>query len=376
VLKPSAFCLLLTLLSVVASAQVEVLSNGNVGIGTSGPNYSLTIYNPTIPRLQLTNSDTGQNSTDGFLAYMNGTDAVLLNREPGNLFLATDNTHRVTIDPTGNVGIGTSTPQAKLEVNGTSKFDSTVWFAVDGATLFHTAKDGGATGGIVAEAGKGLYLGANNSLSTGIFINGSGNVGLGTTNPTSGRLQVEGGDIALGADGSDRRLLIWSNTEGADAILIRRSDNSSPVSIATSAYGKNLLFKVGGSEIVRFRNDGNVGIGTANPGYKLEVAGSVRATSFISNTTTYADFVFAPDYDLPALSEVEAHIAEHGHLPGIPSEAEARAHGIDLAAMQVKLLQKIEEITLHQIQQAKDIAVLKAENARLQRQLSTRSLHP
>jgi hypothetical protein len=65
----------------------------------------------------------------------------------------------------------------------------------------------------------------------------------------------------------------------------------------------------------------------------------------------YAHFVFKSDYRLPALSEVEAHIKARGHLSGIPSEAEARAEGIDLAAMQVTLLQKIEELTLHQIAQ-------------------------
>jgi TolA-binding protein len=99
---------------------------------------------------------------------------------------------------------------------------------------------------------------------------------------------------------------------------------------------------------------GNVGINTSSPGYTLDVAGQVHAASFVASSgNNYADFVFKPGYKLEPLSAVEASIQKDGHLPGIPSEAEAKAHGIDLASMQVKLLQKIEELTLHQIDEEK-----------------------
>lgn len=98
------------------------------------------------------------------------------------------------------------------------------------------------------------------------------------------------------------------------------------------------------------------------------MGGSVRAASFISDTTTYADFVFKPGYKLTSLAEVEAAIQRDGHLPGIPSEAEAREHGIDLSAMQVRLLQKVEELTLHVIALEKRTRSLEEENARLKNQ--------
>ena len=116
-------------------------------------------------------------------------------------------------------------------------------------------------------------------------------------------------------------------------------------------------------------NGGNVGIGTTSPGYMLDVAGQVHADSFVSYTQTYADFVFKPGYKLASLSDVEASIKKDGHLPGIPSEAEAKEHGIDLASMQVKLLQKIEELTLHQIDEEKRNEQLEKEKRRASRKI-------
>jgi len=109
---------------------------------------------------------------------------------------------------------------------------------------------------------------------------------------------------------------------------------------------------------------GNVGIGTTNPTTPLAVNGTIRAKEVIVDTG-WADFVFAEDYTLAPLSEVEAHIKEQGHLPGIPSAAEVAAGGVSLGDMQAKLLQKIEELTLHQISQEKRIQKLEAENAAL-----------
>jgi hypothetical protein len=108
-----------------------------------------------------------------------------------------------------------------------------------------------------------------------------------------------------------------------------------------------------------FLPSGNIGIGTIAPSAKLDVNGTIRAKEVKIEATGWADFVFDNDYKLSCLSEVEQHIKEHKHLPGIPSEQEVLENGINVAEMQIKLLQKIEELTLYVID-------LKKENEGLQ----------
>ena len=96
-------------------------------------------------------------------------------------------------------------------------------------------------------------------------------------------------------------------------------------------------------------DNGNVGIGTTAPAYKLSVNGSIQAKEVIVNTG-WSDYVFQPHYHLTALKDVAAYIKANHHLPEIPSETEVQKKGAGLGAMQVKLLAKIEELTLYLVQ--------------------------
>jgi hypothetical protein len=112
-------------------------------------------------------------------------------------------------------------------------------------------------------------------------------------------------------------------------------------------------------------DSGNVGIGTTNPTYKLAVNGTIRAKEVIVETG-WADFVFDKNYRLPPLQEIKQHIEKNKHLPGIPTEAEVKENGVNVGEMQVKLLQKIEELTLYMIQQQEIIDKLNDKIERLE----------
>jgi hypothetical protein len=109
----------------------------------------------------------------------------------------------------------------------------------------------------------------------------------------------------------------------------------------------------GGATI--YYNIGNVGIGTSNTGsFRLAVDGKVGAREVVVTLTNpWPDYVFAPSYHRPSLSDVEKYIIANKHLPEVPSAAEIGKNGNNLGAMDAVLLKKIEELTLYAIDQEK-----------------------
>lgn len=104
---------------------------------------------------------------------------------------------------------------------------------------------------------------------------------------------------------------------------------------------------------------GKIGIGTTDPDEKLTVKGKIHAQEVRIDMTgpLVPDYVFANDYKLRSLEEVEDFIKQNSHLPEIPSAATIEKNGLMLAEMNMNLLKKIEEMTLYMIEQNKKLEV-------------------
>jgi len=111
-----------------------------------------------------------------------------------------------------------------------------------------------------------------------------------------------------------------------------------------------------------FKNNGNIGIGTTNPGsYKLAVEGTIGARKVkVTAVSPWPDFVFENSYKLLTIPELEKYILLHKHLPEIPSANDVNQEGIELGEMNRKLLQKIEEQALYIIELNKRLSKLEA----------------
>jgi hypothetical protein len=105
-----------------------------------------------------------------------------------------------------------------------------------------------------------------------------------------------------------------------------------------------------------------IGTTTQATGYALSVNGKIIATEVrVEAIGNWPDYVFADDYRLMSLDELEQSISENKHLPGIPSANEVSDSGFDLGDMQRRLLEKVEELTLYTIKQEKMIRELQQE---------------
>lgn len=151
-------------------------------------------------------------------------------------------------------------------------------------------------------------------------------------------------------------------TDNTNTIPGLRLDNNGNVRIGTVApFTTNpAKLQVDGRAIIGDANDEVNGIA---PEYKLIVNGKVRVRNEVyvkQDGLTWPDYVFAKDYKLMPLQEVEQHINEKGHLPNMPSAAEVEKDGIAVGDLIKRQQEKIEELTLYLIEMKKEIEALKS----------------
>jgi hypothetical protein len=272
----------------------------------------------------------------------------------------------------GNVGIGTTTPSATLQVNGTV----TVGTWSDAALIAPGALWATGPSAALAFYNRGLsgyrtnpgdaYLWYNPDGTARLWtfgkpdlmaITSAGNVGIGTTAPQAtlhvvGSMQLNGGgastSLQLNSAAAHRGDLGIAEGLGAYAAGAAAGDI-----VLRTVSGKLIFDTSNGTttpSITILGGNGNVGIGTTNPTSKLSVNGTIQAKEVVVNTG-WADYVFAPAYRLRPLREVAVYIQQNHHLPDIPSEAEVKEKGVSIGDMQSKLLAKIEELTIHMIRE-------------------------
>ncbi|MEI7628949.1 MAG: hypothetical protein WCJ80_11955 [Bacteroidota bacterium] len=342
----------------------DLYVGGKVGIGTSTPacklevngDVSVGLNNSTMPitgygaKLKLFGLNDGVSWDPTWIArYNSAPDNTEIRVNLG------DNNHgddkfvvgttywdgdvwqpAMAVKNNGFVGIGTDDPKAKLHVVSKPILGTTV-----GAVETLTKIDAQVTSGNTLSITDYTVRDANGSASnweSASYIRG---------------LDVD--NYFVSQSGVLNGLFCWTKLKPKAGKV--EFGSASKTYLSMDATGSMLSSKVGI----------NISSQRANqtPRAELEVNGTILASEVkVESVSNFADFVFDKDYKLRDLKEVNSYIEENGHLPEIPSAKEVKENGMNLVDMQVKLLQKVEEMTLYIIAQEKK---MKAMQQRLDR---------
>jgi hypothetical protein len=259
---------------------------GNVGIGTTSPTgfsgyTSLDINNATNGAIiDLSQGDVMR----GRLVATTSTMAIETSSSVPIIFQPAG-TEAMRIDSSGNVGIGTSSPQKPLQIFGSVGGDAGVSFtnAISGSTatdgLLVTLNSDG-TNATIWNYENGYMRFATNSTER-MRIDSSGNVGIGTSSPSaSAKLDVNGNVIFRIASATTSRTLGFTTSNGVDGWTIGNG-------VTASANQFVIYSNTAGAARLLINSSGNVGIGTSSPVAALSVQGDILVPSPTAGSTSF-----------------------------------------------------------------------------------------
>jgi hypothetical protein len=196
----------------------------------------------------------------------------------------------------------------------------------------------------------------------GAGMDGTGYLGF---NLTRDNVSVGNWSYVNNGGTSNGASVIYGNLDGSIVFSVKPSAGGGAGTLSDNDImqnGKMRLTGTGKLVLADHAISGWGGIGTINyssNNYRLFVETGIlteKVRVAIKTTPEWSDFVFADDYKLMPLKQLEEYINEEKHLPEVPSAEEVVKEGVDLGQMQAKLLQKVEELTLYVIQQQKEIS--------------------
>ena len=308
-----------------SNEYVTIKATGDVGIGTTSPAGNLHVVGAAgnSGRIYLSDKDDGEGGGDALLLTKTGVNSYIYNRDSGDLRLGTnDQFSYVTIKPTGNVGIGTTSPETKLHIfkgesNGAAaNTDSGLTIENSTSTYLQfltpaTSESGILFGDTDNDSGALVYSHSTDSMSfrtaatTKMTIRSGGNVGIGTASPST-KLHVIG-NLRAGAAAdyvelttsgnvvfSDGTSAILPTTSGTQTLNIGAGIGSTSWDTISYQFSNEVVWIpgfFGGMDAMNLSNagdlliKGDVGIGTSAPLEKLQVDGNVAIYGEIKGYT-------------------------------------------------------------------------------------------
>ncbi|MHA7058142.1 hypothetical protein ACWGOQ_0013050 [Aquimarina sp. M1] len=284
--------------------KMRLTDEGLLGLGTNAPKGMLHVTGDTYSKghvyLYAYQGD-GKSGTAFIQArdksYSSNIGLQLRTQNGGDIVDA------LKIMPNGNVGIGTTEPQQKFQVEGNSLFNGKTTINNDLGIKGNTSVNGDLTL-------------TNVDQSQNLIVNKGLNIRL--TNIPDSHFSIQ-------------------NAFGADALYIDTKGN-----IAIGSVTNELT-------------------------EQLQVAGRIKASGFVADASSFPDYVFSEEYELIPLEDVKAYTNKHQSLPGMPTEKEVISNGLDIKQVTIIAVEKIEELYLHTIKQEELIKKQQDENNTMKR---------